>query len=69
MKNMTLPEELKQRILKDNDFSLRLCLYTKQSQAALIKKVERDSKQLFLPLYLEFYRNNGFEEIHKLCKK
>lgn len=67
-KNMVLPEELKNKILNDNDFSLRLCLLTEQSQEALKKKVKRNSVQLFLPTYLNFYKENGFEELHNLCK-
>ncbi|MRM93720.1 hypothetical protein D1Z98_01675 [Riemerella anatipestifer] len=57
-----LPEELKNKIKNDNDFNLRLCLHVKCTQTALNKQVKRNSKTLFLPNYIEFYKANGFEK-------
>lgn len=68
-KKLVLPEKLRKRILEDNDFSLRLALYTGQKQATVERQVKRNSYRLLTPMYMRFYEENGYPELHKICKK
>ena len=59
---MELSSKIKDRILKDNEFSLGLALKLGIKQKSLETKVHRNSEALLLPKYTEYYKQNGFTE-------
>lgn len=57
-----LANEILDRILNDNDFSLRMSLHMKIRQDSLFRLVKRNSPLLKLPEQVAFYKNEGFTE-------
>ncbi len=57
-----LSERILDKIINDNDFSLRLCLHMKIRQQTLFKHVRAKSDSLRLPEQIAFYKKEGFTE-------
>ncbi|HAD79037.1 MAG TPA: hypothetical protein DCF99_06035 [Flavobacteriaceae bacterium] len=57
-----LSQSILDKILNDNDFSLRMCLHMKIRQQTLFKLVRAESDSLRLPEQVAFYKQEGFTE-------
>lgn len=58
---MYISEQILEKLLTDNDFSLELAKVCKVTQWAIIQRVKRKSKTLLLPECIEFYKKYGLE--------
>ena len=56
-----LAQEILDRILNDNEFSLKMSLHMKIRQDSLFRLVKRKSDILRLPEQLEFYESEGYK--------
>lgn len=57
-----LSQSILDKIINDNDFSLRMCLHMKIRQQTLFKLVRAESDSLRLPEQVAFYKQEGFTE-------
>jgi len=57
-----LSQSILDKIINDNDFSLRMCLHMKIRQQTLFKLVRAKSDSLRLPEQVAFYKQEGFTE-------
>ncbi len=57
-----LSQSILDKILNDNDFSLRMCIHMKIRQQTLFKLVRAESDSLRLPEQVAFYKQEGFTE-------
>lgn len=57
-----LAQTILDRILTDNDFSLRMSLHMNIRQDSLFRLVKRNSNSLNLPEQVAFYKEEGYEE-------
>lgn len=65
---MIITEKLKNRILEDNDFSLKLALRLKVSQEWLKRMAKDYNKRLLLPDTIRFYKENGIADEDIMCE-
>lgn len=65
---MKISSKITDRILKDNQFSLQLSYRVGRKQASVEKSARRFSDVLLLPVYTEFYKENGYTEEDYLCR-
>ena len=56
-----LPDEIAEKILDDNDFSLDVAKVAKKRQVSVLQSARKGSNKLFTRELKEFYNENGFE--------
>lgn len=57
-----LAQKILDRILDDNDFSLRLSMHMGIRQESLFRLAKREGNSLKLPEQVAFYKTEGFDE-------
>lgn len=62
MLTINLSKEIKEKISKDNSFSLQLSMILGIQQVSLFRAVERNSRTLLKKECIDFYIKNGFSE-------
>lgn len=62
MLTINLSKEIRDKIIKDNSFSLELSMILDIRQVSLFRAVERNSRTLLKKECIDFYIRNGFSE-------
>lgn len=61
-RNMQVSEKIRQKILDENIFSLKVAMVLDIKQASVIDLAKRNSDKLTLYTLVEFYKKEGFTE-------
>ncbi len=64
-----LSKKILEKIIKDNDFSLKLSLHMKKRQDTIIRLAKSQNDILRLPEQIDFYKKEGFNEDEIFHKK
>lgn len=59
---MNISKKIKQKILKDNQFSLKMAMALDKTQEAVKQAARRNSSKLSEKLYIDFLKSQGFSE-------
>lgn len=59
---MNISKKIKQKILKDNQFSLRMAMALDKTQEAVKQAARRNSSKLSEKAYVDFFKSEGFSE-------
>ncbi|GJQ07479.1 hypothetical protein CAPN010_16370 [Capnocytophaga cynodegmi] len=59
---MKVSKKVREKIKKDNRFSLLLALKTDRTQSTVKQLAQRNSSKLTEATYVEFYKEQGFKE-------
>lgn len=59
---MKVSKKIKQKILKDNQFSLRMAIALDKTQEAVKQSARRNSSKLSEASYIAFFKSEGFTE-------
>ena len=64
-----LSKKILEKIIKDNDFSLKLSLHMKKRQDTIIRLAKSENDILRLPEQIDLYKKEGFNEDEIFHKK
>lgn len=59
---MNISKKIRQKILKDNQFSLKMAMALDKTQEAVKQAARRNSSKLTQKSYVDFFKSEGFTE-------